>query len=96
MRKIKYVVKTREEVIKQRIIVYFVAIVVLVATLLLCISSFKKVEAISQVEETKEVKVNERVSMEENKNKINVTQIIKENTDEVNKKTLSVDEVDLD
>ena len=96
MRKIKYVVKTREEVIKQRIIVYFVAIVVLVAALLLCISSFKKVEAISQVEEVKEAKVNERVSMEENKNKINVTQIIKENTDEVNKKTLSVDEVDLD
>ena len=96
MRKIKYVVKTREEVIKQRIIVYFVAIVVLIATLLLCISSFKKVEAISQVEEVKEVKVNERVSMEENKNKINVTELIKENTDEVNKKTLSVDEVDLD
>ena len=34
--------------------------------------------------------------MEENKNKINVTELIKENTDEVNKKTLSVDEVDLD
>lgn len=51
--KIKYVVKTREEVIKQRIAVYVVAIIVLVATLLLCISSFKKVEAISQVEEKK-------------------------------------------
>lgn len=97
MRKIKYVVKTREQVIKQRIIVYIISILILSGTLLLCINSFKEVEAATNVEEKVEkVKVNEKVYMEENKNKINVAELIKENTEEVNKKTLSVDEVDLD
>lgn len=32
------------------------------------------------------MKTNEKISMEENKNKINVTELIKENTNEVNKK----------
>lgn len=97
MRKIKYVIKTREQIVKQRLIVYTIAVIVLALTSFLCFKSFKKVEAISKVEEIKpEVKVNEKVAMEENKNKINVIENLKENTGSTYKKTLNVDEVDLD
>lgn len=97
MRKIKYVIKTREQIIKQRLIIYSITIVVLILTSILCVRSFKNVQAISTVEEKeKTVKVNEKVAMEENKNQINVKEILRENTSETYKKTLNVDEVDLD
>ena len=97
MRKIKYVIKTREQIVRQRIIAYSIVIIILSLTSFLCFKSFKSVEAISKVEtKTEEVKVNEKVAMEENENKINVTEKIKENTSATYKKTLNVDEVDLD
>ncbi len=100
MRKVKYVIKTREQVIKQRIIVYAITLAILLLTLILCVKSIKSVQAISSItqeqEAKTEIKQNEKVAMDENKNKIDVQEIIKENTEEVCKKTLSVDEVDLD
>ena len=98
MRKIKYVIKTREQIIKQRLIIYSIIIVIIILTSILCLRSFKKVQAISTVVEEKEeiVQVNEKVAMEENKNPIDVKEILRENTSETYKKTLNVDEVDLD
>jgi len=100
MRKVKYVIKTREQVIKQRIIVYTITLAILLLALILCVKSIKSVQAISSItqeqEAKTEIKQNEKVAMDENKNKIDVQEIIKENTEEVCKKTLSVDEVDLD
>ena len=96
MRKIKYVVKTREQVVKQRIIIYFIIAIILILTSILSVKSCKKVEATTALKQTEEVKTNEKVSMEENKNKIDVKEILKKNTSDVTKKTLSVDEVDLD
>lgn len=100
MRKIKYVIKTREQIVKQRIIVYSIVIIILSVLSFLCFKSFKKVEAIENVaqEKTAEpvVKINEKVAMEENKNKINITKILEENTKTTYKRTLNVDEVDLD
>lgn len=97
MKKVKYIIKTREQIVKQRIIVYTVIILILLITSFLCVKSFKKVEAVSEIEEKQpEVKTNQKLSMEENNNKIKVSEIIKENTSAVSKKTLDVDEVDLD
>lgn len=97
MRKKKYIVKSRKKIITQRVIVYTIILVILVGTFFLCINSFKRVEAISNVEKPIKVeKTNEKVAMEENENIIDVKEIIKENTEDVNKKTLDVDEVDLD
>lgn len=100
MRKIKYVIKTREQIVKQRIIVYAVVLIILSLLSFLCFKSFKEVQAIEEITKEKkivpEVKVNEKVAMQENKNKIDVKSIIKENTSITYKKTLDVDEVDLD
>lgn len=97
MRKPKYIVKTREQVISQRIIVYTILLVILLVAFVMCIKSFKTVEAISEVEVQEQVaKTNEKVAMEENKNVIDVRERIKENTEYIYKKTLDVDEVDLD
>lgn len=98
MKKVKYVIKTREQIIKQRIVVYLIIIILLLLTSFFCVKSFKKVKAVTEMEEKKpeEIKTNQKLSMEENKNKINVQEIIKENTETTLKKTLDVDEVDLD
>ena len=84
MRKVKYVIKTREQVIKQRIIVYTITLAILLLTLILCVKSIKSVQAISSItqeqEAKTEIKQNEKVAMDENKNKIDVQEIIKENT----------------
>lgn len=100
MKKIKYVIKTREQIVKQRIIVYAVVVVILSLLSFLCFKSFKSVQAVEEMAKEKkiepEVKVNEKVAMQENKNKIDVKKIIKENTEVTYKKTLDVDEVDLD
>lgn len=100
MKKIKYVIKTREQVVKQRIIVYIVIVVLLSILSFLCFKSFKTVQAVEELTKEKkiepEVKINEKVAMQENKNKIDVKKIIKENTSITYKKTLDVDEVDLD
>lgn len=100
MRKIKYVIKTREQIVKQRIIVYGIIIVILSLLSFLCFKSFKTVQAIEEITEEKkletETKVNQKIAMEENKNKINITKILKENTKSTYKKTLDIDETDLD
>ena len=100
MKKIKYVIKTREQIVKQRIIVYTVVVIILSLLSFLCFKSFKSVQAVEEITKEKttesEVKRNERVAMQENKNKIDVKAIIKENTEVTYKKTLDVDEVDLD
>lgn len=97
MRKKKYIVRSRKKIISQRIIVYIVLLAILLVTFVLCLKSFKKVEAITEEKtQIESEKINEKVAMEENKNKINVREIIKENTQEILKKTLDVDEVDLD
>ena len=97
MRKKKYITTSRKKIITQRVVVYVVILVILISTFVLCVNSFKRVEAISNVEKivTSE-KENENVAMEENKSIIDFKEIIKENTEAVNKKTLDVDEVDLD
>ena len=97
MRKIKYIVKTKEQIIKQRIIIYSITILLLTITSILCVKSFKNVQATAIIEEkTKVEKVNEKIRMEENKNKIDINEILKENTSDIYKKTLNIDEVDLD
>lgn len=100
MKKIKYVIKTRDQILKQRILAYSVIIVILGLLSFLCVKSFKKVEATETIAEEKkiepEVKTNKKVSMEENENIIDVEKIIEENTETTYKKTLDVDEVDLD
>lgn len=97
MRKIKYIVKTREQIIKQRIIIYAITMIVLLIASFLCAKSFKNVQAVATIEEKKvEQKINEKVAMEENKNRIDINEILKENTGAVYKKTLNIDEVDLD
>lgn len=97
MRKAKYIVKTRNQIIARRILVYTILLVILLVAFIMCMKSFKKVEAISQVEhKTETQKTNEKVAMEENKNIINVRELIKKNTEYTYKKTLDVDEVDLD
>lgn len=95
MRKIKYIVKTREEVIRTRIIIYVAITVILSVTTFFCFKTFKKTNAASITIEHIS-KTNEKITMEENKNKIDIEEIIKENTSAINKKTLNVDEVDLD
>ena len=71
MRKVKYVIKTREQVIKQRIIVYTITLAILLLTLILCVKSIKSVQAISSItqeqEAKTEIKQNEKVAMDENK-----------------------------
>lgn len=100
MRKIKYVIKTREQIVKQRILIYSIVLIILSLLSFLCFKSFKKVEAIENVAQEKtakpEVKVNEKIAMEENKNKINITKILEENTKNTYKRTLNIEEVDLD
>ena len=89
MRKIKYIVKTREQIIKQRIIIYAITMIVLLIASFLCAKSFKNVQAVATIEEKKvEQKINEKVAMEENKNKIDINEILKENTGAVYKKHL--------
>ena len=95
MRKIKYVIKTREEIIRNRIIVYTMVSIILIAMTVLCFKTFKKADAASITVEHI-AKTNENIAMEENQEKINVDEIIKENTSSVHKKTLNIDEVDLD
>lgn len=100
MRKIKYVIKTREQIIKQRIFVYSIIIIILSILSFLCFKSFKTVQAVEEIATEKKTdpiqKTNEKIKIEENKNKINVKEILKENTSSTYKKTLNVDEVDLD
>ena len=73
MRKVKYVIKTREQVIKQRIIVYTITLAILLLALILCVKSIKSVQAISSItqeqEAKTEIKQNEKVAMDENKKK---------------------------
>ncbi len=97
MKKVKYIIKTREQVIRQRLIVYSIILIILGILSLLCLKTYKKTEAISQIEEKKEeVIVNEKMNIPENKNKIKILENLKINTENKNKKTLDVDEVDLD
>lgn len=98
MRKTKYIVKTRKQVIQRRIIVYVIALVVLTIAFALCLNSFKKVEAISTETRNKSsvAKINEKNEIEKNENIIDVREILKKNTENIYKKTLNVDEVDLD
>ena len=75
---------------------YLFLLLILIASFL-CAKSFKNVQAVATIEEKKvEQKINEKVAMEENKNKIDINEILKENTGAVYKKTLNIDEVDLD
>lgn len=53
MRKIKYIVKTREQIIKQRIIIYAITMIVLLIASFLCAKSFKNVQAVATIEEKK-------------------------------------------
>ena len=97
MKKVKYVIKTKEEIIKQRIIVYSVIIIVLTLVSILCFQSVKKVDAISKVEEKPKKEIsNNKLVIEENEKKIKILEVLKENTEAIHKKTLDVDEVDLD
>ena len=64
MKKIKYVIKTRDQILKQRILAYSVIIVILGLLSFLCVKSFKKVEATETIAEEKkiepEVKTNKK------------------------------------
>lgn len=96
-KKIKYVIKTRGQIIKQRLLLYTLILIILALMILLCFKTFKQVEALSNIEEEEPVIVtNEKMTIEKNKNNFDVSEIIKENTITSSKKTLNVDEVDLD
>ena len=97
MRKQKYIVKSKGEILQKKIIVYIVILFALTIAFVLCIRSFKNVKAIYVADEKKEIVVeNQKVAMEENRDIIDVREIIRENTNEITKKTLDLDEVDLD
>ncbi len=97
MRKPKYTVKSKGEILRKRIIIYAIILIILTLTFVLCFKSFNNVKAVSNVEKKVEiVKENKKIAMEENRNIIDVREIIRENTITTTKKTLDLDEVDLD
>ena len=53
MKKIKYVIKTREQIVKQRIIVYTVVVIILSLLSFLCFKSFKSVQAVEEITKEK-------------------------------------------
>ncbi len=97
MKKVKYVIRTRGQIIKQRIIVYTVIIAILTIMSFLCVRTYKQVESFSApVEVKEEAKTNEQMKIQKNRNIIDIQEILEENTGTPTKKTLDVDEVDLD
>ena len=100
MKKVKYVIKTKEQILIQRIIVYAIIIAILVGFGIVTYKSWNEVETLSKTEKPKEeVKIaakNERVNIDENENLYEIKEILSENTSSIFKKTLDVDEIDLD
>lgn len=100
MKKVKYVIKTKEQIVFQRVIAYVVTVVILAFFGIITYKSWNDVKKLSEIEKPKEeVKIeatNEKVEVEENENLYEIKQILTDNTATVLKKTLDVDEVDLD
>ena len=100
MKKVKYVIKTKEQILLQRLIAYIVIIVVLSIFGLITYKSWSEVKTLSNIEKPKEevkiVATNEKVDVEENENLYQIKEILGANTSTVLKKTLNVDDVDLD
>ena len=55
MRKQKYIVKSKGEILQKKIIVYIVILFALTIAFVLCIRSFKNVKAIYVADEKKEI-----------------------------------------
>ncbi len=92
----KYIIKTREDIRRQKIIVYSVLFLLLTILIFVCYKSFSvSVASTEEIEESKE-KIVEPLSMEENENKINIEEILEENTKSPEKKSLVTEEVDLE
>ncbi len=97
MKKVKYVIRTRGEIIKQRIIIYSIIIAVLAIISFLCVRTYNQVQSFSIPQETKkEVAKNEKMTIPQNRDLINLPELLEKNAGTPTKKTLDVDEVDLD
>lgn len=100
MKKVKYVIKTKEQILLQRIIAYTVMIIILAIFGFMTYKSWSEVKDLAAIEKPKEVEKveakNEKVEVEENENLYQIREILGQNTSTVLKKTLNVDEVDLD
>ena len=91
----KYIIKTREDIRRQKIIIFSVLFVLLIILVFICYKSFHTSVAYSQ-ENIVEEKVVEPLSMEENENQLNIEEILKNNTKSPEKKSLVTEEVDLE
>ena len=100
MKKVKYVIKTKEQILVQRIIAYSIIFAVLAIFGFITYRSWNEVQNLSKIEkpkkETKIVATNEKVRIDENENLYEIKEILSENTSSIFKKTLDVDEIDLD
>ena len=99
MRKLReereYIIKTKEDIRKQKMIIYSVLFSLLIILSLLCYKSFS-VSAVSIQTPTKKNVSIEALTMEENENKLNIEEILKKNTKSPEKKSLSTEIVDLE
>ena len=100
MKKVKYVIKTKEQIMVQRIIAYTIILAILAIFGFITYKSWSEVQTLSKIEkpktETKVAAKNEKVSIDENENLYEIKEILSENTSAIFKKTLDVDEIDLD
>ena len=92
----KYIIKTKEDVRRQKMMVYSILIFLLVILSLLCYRSFSVSAATIAMPEKKTKNDIKTLSMEENINKLNIEEILNKNTKSPEKKSLVTEIVDLD
>ncbi|MBR3153061.1 MAG: G5 domain-containing protein [Clostridia bacterium] len=93
----KYIIQTKEDVRRVRLIVYSGLIVILIFLSVICYRSFKVSEAADTNEPEKEVKIEPKaLSMEENESILDISSILKDNTKSPLKSSLITEQVDLD
>ena len=101
MKKVEYVVQVNEDVKKRRLIIIILIVIIALAALILTGFAIKKSLAntnsvVTNIsEDNKEIQKQE-LSIEKNKDILDIKNIINENTKNVETKTLVVDEIDLD
>ena len=93
----KYIIQTKEDVRRVRLIVYSILFVILIFLSIMCFRSFKVSEATDVQESKQEVKEEPKVlSMEENESVLDISSILKDNTKSPLKSSLITEQIDLD
>ncbi|MBR3132474.1 MAG: G5 domain-containing protein [Clostridia bacterium] len=94
----KYIIQTKEDVRRVRLIVYSILLVILIILSVICFRSFKTTEATDVSDSVQEKKEEEpkALSMEENQSVLDISSILKNNTKSPLKSSLITEEIDLD